>query len=138
MTFDSAQKGHHMWELVSEVTEFIGAIAAIISSLILLYPLYIKYRKMSCSQVEQEIAKICRRQGMYTLKGEGDLRYISNELIKIKSKGRLPEEFGSQQHSGDREAAIFRFLINRGWKSGQENFGTCRIIYKLPDKYRRP
>ncbi len=74
---------------------------------------------------------------MYEFKNEGDLGYISDQLIKIKPKDRLPEEFRSE-HRGDRIAALFRFLIQRGWKSGQENHGTCRIIFKLPDKYRSP
>ena len=89
---------------------------------------------MSETQVEQEIAKICKREGMYEFKSGGDLGYISNELTKIESKDRLPEEFKSE-NAGDREAKLFRFLHQRGWKCGQEKHGTCRVIFKLPDIY---
>ena len=84
------------------------------------------------TQVEQEIAKICKREGMYKFKSGGFLGYISNELTKIESKDRLPEEFKSE-NAGDREAKLFRFLHQRGWKCGQEKHGTCRVIFKLPD-----
>lgn len=89
---------------------------------------------MSETQVEQEIAKICKRERMYEFKSGGDLGYISNELTKIESKDRLPEEFKSE-NAGDREAKLFRFLHQRGWKCGQEKHGTCRVIFKLPDIY---
>lgn len=88
-----------------------------------------KNEAMSETQVEKEIAKICKRKGLYEFKSGGDLGYISSELTKIESKDRLPEGFKS-------EAKLFRFLCQRGWKCGQENYGTCRVIFKLPDIYR--
>ena len=87
---------------------------------------------MSETQVEEEIAKICKRKGMYEFKSGGDLGYISSELTKIESKDRLPEEF-KRENAEDRKAKLFRFLCQRGWKCGQENHGTCRVIFNLPD-----
>ena len=93
-------------------------------------------KTMSETQVEQEIAKICKRERMCEFKSGGDLGYISNELTKIESKDRLPEEFRSE-NAEDRKAKLFRFLCQREWKCGQEKHGTCRVIFKLPDRYRR-
>ena len=112
-------------------------LAAVLAAILIEVWKRFKRRIMSDSQVEQEIAKICRRKGMYEFKSGGDLRYISDELIKIKSKDRLPEKLKSE-NAEDRKAALIRYLRARGWESGQENYGTCRIIYKLPDSYRSP
>ncbi len=95
-----------------------------------------KNETMSETQIEEEIAKICKRKGMYKFKSGGDLGYISSELTKIESKDRLPEEF-KRENAEDRKAKLFRFLCQRGWKCGQENHGTCRVIFKMPDIYRR-
>ena len=119
------------------VTVLAAVLAAVLAVVLIEAWKRFKRRIMSDSQVEQEIAKVCRRKGMYEFKSGGDLGYISDQLIKIKPKDRLPEEFRSENRDY-RVAALFRFLIQRGWKSGQENHGTCRIIYKLPDKYRSP
>ena len=73
---------------------------------------------------------------LYKLIGDGDLGLISDQITK-KFKNRLPEDF-RWEHRDDRVVALARFLNKRGWQSGQENFGTCRIIYELPNKLRSP
>lgn len=102
-----------------------------------LIPAYRRYknRPVSNCRIEQELAKIRKRTGKYEF-NDLDLGYIVDQL-KIKFKDRLPEAFRGE-HPDDRKAALFRFLhCRKGWVSGQEQFGTCPVTYKVPYRYRR-
>lgn len=125
-----------MWEPITGVTAIVALIISLISFGINLYDRSRKNMRMSWNQLEQEIARICRKHSMYKLIGDGDLGFISDQITK-KFKNRLPEDF-RWEHRDDRVVALARFLNKIGWQSGQENFGTCRVIYELPNKLRSP
>lgn len=55
-----------------------------------------KNEAMSETQVEEEIAKICKRKGLYEFKSGGDLGYISSELTKIESKDAFPKNLSAK------------------------------------------
>ena len=95
-------------------------------------------RIMSESQVKDEIARICISEKIGTRENgyeftDNHLDHLHRQLIKRKSKDRLPEVLRSQ-YPGNGKAALFRLLET--WVIRRENYGTCPIIYKLPVHYR--
>ena len=112
----------------------VSVVVALMTGTLLWFVLYDRFRKkMSANQVEEEIARICRKNGFYGEIGSGELRTIT-DLVYEQFRDCLPESF-KQENYDDRLWAVRRFLQARGWRCGET--WTGQHLYRLPEKLRK-